>query len=160
MNFAIIDMKIIVQRALSGSVTVDDKQIATTGKGIVCLVGIHKDDKEEDLDWMVNKILKFFCWDADNETPWRKCVIDIDGDVLLVSQFTLYANLGKGRRPDFSQAMPPDRAEPMFNRFVEKVRAAYKPEKVQTGQFGAHMQVGIVNDGPVTFTFDSFNKRG
>lgn len=153
-------MKIIVQRALSGGVTVDGQQIASTGKGIVCLVGIHKDDKESDLDWMVNKILKFFLWPADDDTPWRKCVTDIEGDVLLVSQFTLYAILGKGRKPDFSQAMAPEPAAQFFNRFVEKVRAAYRPEKVQTGQFGANMSLNIVNDGPVTFTFDSFNKRG
>lgn len=153
-------MKIIIQRAQSGSVEVGGETIGKIGKGLVVLVGIHRDDQEADLDWMVNKLLRFYLWDADDGTPWRKCVTDIDGELLLVSQFTLHACCGNGRRADFSHSMRPELAGPMFDRFVDKVKAAYKPEKVQTGRFGADMLVNIMNDGPVTFTFDSFNKRG
>ena len=151
-------VKIVIQRALSGSVTVGEEVVGKIGKGMVVLVGIHRDDKEEDLDWAVQKMVKFCMWDADDEKPWRKCVSDIDGEILLVSQFTLYAR-PNGRKPDFSHSMGPEGAREMFDKFVEKTKAAYKAEKVQTGQFQAYMQVNIVNDGPVTFILDSLHKK-
>lgn len=153
-------MKLIVQRAESGSVTVNGEVVSQIGQGVVVLVGIHRDDKEADLDWMANKLLKFFYWDSEDGTQqWKRGIPEINGEILLVSQFTLHARLGNGRRPDFSRSMLNDAAHPLFDKFVEKVRALYVPERVKTGAFGEWMKVNICNDGPVTFTFDSFNKR-
>ena len=151
-------VKIVIQRAKSGSVTVEGEVVGKIGQGIVVLVGIHKDDKEEDLDWAVQKMIKYCMWPGDDEKPWRKCVTDINGEILLVSQFTLYSR-PNGRKPDFSHSMGPDGASDLFNKFVEKTKALYSPEKVQTGKFQAMMEVNIVNDGPVTFILDSRNKK-
>ena len=151
-------MKLVIQRATSGSVTVDGTVVGQIGNGAVCLVGVHRDDTEEDLDWMTRKLLEFQLCDADEGAPFARNVRDIGGDLLLVSQFTLHARVGSGRRPDFSRSMGSEQANEVFQRFVEKVKAAYSPDKIQTGVFGAMMDVRIVNDGPVTFTFDSFNK--
>ena len=151
-------VKIVIQRAKSGSVTVEGNVVGKIGQGMVVLVGIHREDKDEDIDWAVQKMVRFCMWPAEDEKPWRQCISDIDGEILLVSQFTLYAR-PNGRKPDFSHSMGPDGALEMFNKFVEKTKAAYKPEKVQTGQFQAMMEVNIVNDGPVTFIFDSRAKK-
>ena len=151
-------MKLILQSSESGCVVVDEKIVGQIGRGVVCLVGIHKDDTDEDLDWTVNKLLSFKCFDGDDGTPNQKTIGDIDGEILLVSQFTLHARLGSGRRPDFSHSMGGEKASIEFQKFCDKVKAAYVPEKVQTGEFGAMMKVHIVNDGPMTYTFDSFNK--
>lgn len=152
-------MKLVLQRALNGSVTVDGQVVGKIDGGIVCLVGIHRDDKEEDLDWGVRKLLTFCLFEGEDGTPFARTIQDIDGELLLVSQFTLHARVGSGRRPDFSRSMGNEPAKAVFEQFVQKVRDAYKPEKVQTGSFGAMMDVHIVNDGPTTFVFDSFNKE-
>lgn len=152
-------MKLVIQRASSGSVTVDGVVVGQCGNGAVCLVGIHRDDTEADLDWMVEKLLSFCLWEGDDGTPYCKNIKDIDGDLLLISQFTLHARTSSGRRPDFSRSMGTEGANRVFNQFVEKVKAAYVPEKIQTGSFGAMMDVKIVNEGPMTFVFDSFNKK-
>lgn len=152
-------VKLVLQRCKSGSVTVDGKIIGQIGKGIVVLVGIHRDDKPEDLEWAIQKMLNYCMWPAEDEKPWRKSVMDIDGELLLVSQFTLYAR-PNGRKPDFSHSMGPEGAEQMYNMFVEQVKAKYKADKIQTGSFGAMMDVALVNDGPVTMIFDTLNKKG
>ncbi|KAH0792032.1 D-tyrosyl-tRNA(Tyr) deacylase [Histomonas meleagridis] len=151
-------MKLILQFAETGSVVVGEETVGQIGRGVVCLVGIHKDDTDEDLEWTVNKLLSFKCFDGDDGTPNQKTIRDINGEILLVSQFTLHARLGSGRRPDFSHSMGGEKARAEFQKFVDKVKEAYAPEKVQTGEFGAMMKVHIVNDGPITYTFDSFNK--
>ena len=151
-------MKLVVQPALEGSVTVEGEVVGKIGKGAVCLVGIHRDDKEEDLDWGVQKLLSFCLFDGD-DAPFSKTIKDIDGELLLVSQFTLYARVGSGRRPDFSRSMGNEPARGVFERFVQKVKDAYKADKVQTGSFGALMDVHVVHDGPRTLCFDSVNKK-
>ena len=151
-------MRLVIQQAPSGSVVVDGEKVGEENNGAVCLVGIHRDDTESDLDWMVEKLLKFRLFDGGDGSKYARSIVDIDGELLLVSQFTLYARLGSGRRPDFSRSMGNEAASKLFLQFVDKVKAAYKPEKVQTGSFGAMMEVHIVNDGPRTFTFDSANK--
>ena len=151
-------MKLVLQLSESGSVVVGDETVGKIGCGVVCLVGIHKDDTDEDLEWTVNKLLTFKCFDGDDGTANQRTICDIKGEILLVSQFTLHARLGSGRRPDFSHSMGGEKASIEFQKFVDKVKAAYIPEKVQTGEFGAMMKVHIVNDGPITYTFDSFNK--
>jgi D-tyrosyl-tRNA(Tyr) deacylase len=149
-------MKLVLQSAKSGSVTVDGEVVGEIGKGAVCLVGVHRDEGETDADWMVEKLLSTRLWPGDDGTPWQKTIGDIDGQLLLVSQFTLHARVSSGRRPDFSRAMGPDKAKGAFDEFVEKVKARYVPERVQTGTFGAMMDVRVVSDGNVAVTFDSF----
>ena len=144
-------MRLVVQRANSGSVHVDGKLIGEIGVGVVVLCGIHKNDKEEDLDFCVDKLLSSGYWDG-------KTCDDVNGGILLVSQFTLQARVGYGRKPDYSHAMPPDEAKGVFDTFVDKVRARYNPELVATGEFGGYMDVHIEADGPYTVTFDSFNQ--
>lgn len=151
-------MRLIIQRSPQGSVVVDGETVGKEENGVVCLVGIHRDDKEEDLDWTVQKLLSFCLFDGDDGTPYKKSIVDVGGDILLVSQFTLYARLGSGRRPDFSRSMGNEAAGKVFEQFVDKVKAAYESSRVQTGSFGAMMEVHILNDGPTTFTFDSANK--
>lgn len=151
-------MRLIIQKSPHGSVVVDGETVGSEENGIVCLVGIHRDDQEEDLDWTVQKLLSFCLFDGDDGKPYQKSIVDVAGDILLVSQFTLYARLGSGRRPDFSRSMGNEGASKVFEQFVEKVKAAYNPDRVQTGSFGAMMDVHIINDGPTTFTFDSANK--
>jgi D-tyrosyl-tRNA(Tyr) deacylase len=152
-------MRLFLQRALSGSVSVDGEVIGEIGPGIVCLVGIHRDDSDSDLESSVQKLLSLALFPAEDGTLWQRTVRDINGGLLLVSQFTLHARTSNGRRPDFSRSMGGDSARGVFESFVQRVREQYIPEKVQTGAFGADMAVRIVNDGPTTFVYDSFNKK-
>jgi len=151
-------MKLFVQNALSGSVAVDGRVVGEIGVGVVVLVGVHRDDVEAELDWGVQKLLSFQFFAGEDGTPWQRTIRDVGAGILLVSQFTLHARTSSGRRPDFSRSMGSERANTTFAQFVEKVRSAYDPAKVQTGTFGAMMDVHVANDGPTTFMFDSLNK--
>lgn len=141
-------MIVVIQRVLRGSVKVDDKVVAETGKGYVLLVGFCKNDKEEYLDKMANKIKNFRVFEDENGKMSRS-ISEIQGDVLLVSNFTLCAGLRKGRRPSFDRAMEPERAKEFFDIFENKLKSMGL--NVKTGVFGAKMQIHITNDGPVTF---------
>jgi D-tyrosyl-tRNA(Tyr) deacylase len=152
-------MKLFLQRVSAGSVTVDGQVIGEIGEGIVCLVGIHRDDADPDVDASVRKLLSVALFPGEDGSPWQRTVAEVGGSLLLVSQFTLHARTSSGRRPDFSRSMGGDRAGGVFEAFVQKVRQAYDPAKVQTGAFGADMAVHVVNEGPTTFMFDSFAKR-
>lgn len=140
-------MRVILQRVNQGSVTVDGQTIAEIGLGLVILVGVGPDDSEAQIDYLVNKIahLRIF---EDGQGKINRSVLDVCGAAIVVSQFTLYADTRKGRRPSFTDAAPPDIASPLVDRFAEKLAALGVP--TQTGEFGAHMQVKIHNDGPVT----------
>jgi D-tyrosyl-tRNA(Tyr) deacylase len=151
-------MKLFVQRVLAGSVTVEGEVVGRIDGGLVCLVGIHRDDTEADLDWGIQKLLTFCFFAGDDGALWQRTAGDVGAGFLLVSQFTLHARTSSGRRPDFSRSMGSDRANAVFAQFVDKLRAVYPPERVQAGVFGAMMDVRIINDGPTTFMFDSFNK--
>jgi D-tyrosyl-tRNA(Tyr) deacylase len=151
-------MRLFVQRVLAGSVTVEGEVVGRIDGGLVCLVGIHRNDTEADLDSGIQKLLTFCFFAGEDGTPWQRTAGDVGASFLLVSQFTLYARTCSGRRPDFSRSMGTDRASAVFGQFVDKLRAVYPPEKVQTGVFGAMMDVRVVNEGPTTFMFDSFNK--
>jgi D-tyrosyl-tRNA(Tyr) deacylase len=150
-------MRLFVQRALEGSVTVDGQVISSIQQGLVCLVGIHRDDTDADADRLVAKLFSFRFWDGE-AGPYTQTVADTNPEILLVSQFTLYARTCSGRRPDFSRSMGNTEAGEAFNKFVDKVKARYDPEKIKLGSFGADMGVRIVNDGPTTFVFDSANQ--
>ena len=144
-------MRVIVQRVKSSSVRVDSKIIGEIGQGLNLLVGIAATDTEAQLDWMTRKCLDLRLF-PDQDKPWSKSVIDIQGEILVVSQFTLYGDCRKGRRPSFSNSATPDIAESLYNLYVSKLNQSGLT--IATGQFGAMMDVQIENDGPVTFILE------
>ncbi|WP_036479780.1 D-aminoacyl-tRNA deacylase [Myxosarcina sp. GI1] len=150
-------MRVIIQRVTSSSVSVDGEIIGKIGRGLNLLVGISLNDTDAELDWMCRKCLelRLFPEDADDSNKWSKSVKDINGEILVVSQFTLYGDCRKGRRPSFSSSAPPAIAEQLYDRFVTKLRQSGL--RVETGKFGAMMEVQIANDGPVTLWLEKEN---
>lgn len=146
-------MKSVLQRVSQASVSVDSQVIGQIRRGILVLFGVEKDDTEAKLDYHVGKLLKLRIF-ADQNDKMNLSVQDIEGELLIVSQFTLAADCKKGTRPGFDNAKPPAEAQQLYNRFVEKLRQE-SGLKVETGSFGAMMQVALVNDGPVTFLLEN-----
>ncbi|GMK56253.1 hypothetical protein CspeluHIS016_0300930 [Cutaneotrichosporon spelunceum] len=151
------DMRAVVQKVVNASVAVDGKTISEIGRGLMILVGINRDDTNEDRDWIIKKVLAAKLWDGDD--AWRNSVTEIEGEVLCVSQFTLFANF-KGARPDFHDSMSTIPGKAMYTSFLEKIGAAYRPDRIKDGEFGAMMAVSLTNDGPVTIIFDSKDRQG
>jgi len=145
-------MRIILQRVKEAKVEVDGEVIAQIGKGVLVLLGAGKEDSEHDVEYLVDKILNLRIFE-DEEGKMNLSVIDSGGEVLVVSQFTLYGDCRKGRRPSFDKAAPPEVAENLYELFVKKVRE--RGVKVETGKFRAMMDVHLVNWGPVTLMLDS-----
>lgn len=148
-------MRIVVQRVSRASVTVDGSVVGSIGHGLLALVGITHDDTAEQSAWMAEKLLALRVF-ADDEGKMNRSVVDVSGGLLLVSQFTLYGDLRKGTRPSFIKAAPAAIAEPLFKDFVTMCRARAEGRVVvETGVFGAMMDVELVNDGPVTIILES-----
>ena len=143
-------MRIIIQRVRASQVSVNGEVIGKIGRGLTLLVGIAEGDTEADLDWMVNKCLTLRLFPKDDQGRFDCSVQEIRGENLDVSQFTLYGDCRKGRRPSFAQAANPAQAEDLYNRFVARLRGSGLT--VETGKFGAMMHVAIANDGPVTMS--------
>ena len=141
-------MIVVIQRVTSASVKVEDKMVSSIGNGMLILLGISNDDSRENVIKMTNKISKLRIFNDENNIM-NKNVNEVNGEVLVVSQFTLYGNVNKGNRPSYIDAAKPDIAEPIYNLFVNQLDNIIN-NKVQTGIFGAYMEVDIVNDGPVT----------
>ena len=150
-------MRTVIQRVANASVTVESKVVSEIQKGLLVFVGIEEADTQEDLDWLVTKITQLRIFNDENEVM-NLSVQDIDGDVLVVSQFTLHAATKKGNRPSYIKAAKPDFAIPMYERFVKALESKLG-KKVPTGIFGADMKVLLLNDGPVTIQMDSKNKE-
>lgn len=145
-------MRVVLQRVARAEVRVGGDVAGSCGPGLVLLVGFRDSDTEETLRWMAEKVLGLRIFpDADGRM--NVSLAERGGDVLVVSQFTLYGDVRKGRRPSFVQAAGPDVAVPLYERFVEMLRAS-APGRVETGSFGAHMEVELVNDGPVTLVLE------
>ncbi|AFZ37656.1 D-tyrosyl-tRNA(Tyr) deacylase [Stanieria cyanosphaera PCC 7437] len=146
-------MRVVIQRVKSSSVIVDGEIVGKIGKGLNLLVGIAPSDTEVELDWMARKCLELRLFPGDsNSSKWEKSVVEIDGELLVISQFTLYGDCRKGRRPSFSNSASPDLAEILYEQFIHKLKQSGL--KVATGKFGAMMQVSIDNDGPVTLLLE------
>ena len=145
-------MRVVIQRVTSSQVTVNGEVIGKIGRGLNLLVGISPTDTEAELDWMVRKCLDLRLFPSAENDSWSQSVLDIGGELLVVSQFTLYGDCRKGRRPSFSKSAPPQQAELLYNQFVHKLRSSGL--RVETGKFGAMMQVSIDNDGPVTLLLE------
>ena len=148
-------MKVLLQRVTGASVSVAGEEVGRIGQGLVVFVGVANGDTEKDVQYLVQKVvgLRIF---ADEESKFNLSALDIKGELLVVSQFTLLADTRKGRRPSFTEAAPPAQAEALFEQFVEHARATGL--KVETGRFQQYMQVEIHNDGPVTVMLDSREK--
>ncbi len=140
-------MRVLIQRVSHASVTVDQQTISSIGKGLLILLGVGHGDGEEQATFLAEKTANLRIFE-DEQGKTNLSILDVKGEAIVVSQFTLYANTQKGRRPSFIEAALPDVAEPLVNRFVELLRGHGVP--TQTGKFGAHMEVEIHNDGPVT----------
>lgn len=150
-------MKVILQRVSSASVTISEKIVAQIDNGLLVLVGIEDTDKQEDINWLTSKIVNLRIFEDENQVM-NLSLKDIDGEMIIVSQFTLHALTKKGNRPSYIKASKPEIAIPLYESFVQQMEIELG-KKVQTGQFGADMKVGLVNDGPVTIIIDTKNKE-
>ena len=150
-------MRVVIQRVAEASVVIENKIVASIEKGLLVLVGIEDADAQEDIDWLVAKIAKIRIF-GDENNVMNLSVQDIDGDIIVVSQFTLHAGTKKGNRPSYIKASKPEIAVPHYESFVRKLESEIG-KKVQTGEFGADMKVSLINDGPVTIIMDSKNKE-
>ena len=150
-------MRTVLQRVSKASVTVEGELISSIGKGLLILLGIEDADTKEDIDWLTNKVLNLRIFNDENEVMNRS-VVDVEGDIIVVSQFTLHAQTKKGNRPSYIKAAKPDIAVTMYESFVQVLEEKLG-KKVGTGVFGADMKVALLNDGPVTITMDTKNKE-
>ena len=150
-------MKAVIQIVSSASVTIDSKIVAEIQKGLLVLVGIEDADTAEDTNWLCQKIANIRIFGDENDVM-NLSVQDIDGEIIVVSQFTLQASTKKGNRPSYIKAAKPDVSIPLYENFVEQLEKELG-KKVQTGIFGADMKVSLLNDGPVTIVIDSKNKE-
>lgn len=146
-------MKVVLQRVSNANVSISNRITGKIGHGFVILLGIENDDTQEDIAWLVKKILSMRVF-ADEEGKMNRSIMDVDGDCLVVSQFTLHASTRKGNRPSFIKAARPELAIPLYEQFIALMESAMG-RFVATGEFGGDMQVALINDGPVTITMDS-----
>ncbi|WP_233897831.1 D-aminoacyl-tRNA deacylase [Tenacibaculum piscium] len=149
-------MKAVIQRVSKASVTIENQKVADIQNGLLILIGITNEDTQEDINWLSKKITNLRIFNDENDVM-NKSLIDIKGDAIIVSQFTLQASTKKGNRPSYMNAAKPEIAIPLYEAFIEKVEGNLE-KKVQTGEFGADMKIELLNDGPVTIIIDSKNK--
>lgn len=150
-------MRLLIQRVKRASVTIDGREHSHIGKGLLVLVGIENSDTQEDIDWLTGKLLRLRIFDDENGVM-NLDVQQTEGDIMVVSQFTLFASTKKGNRPSYIRSAPEAISRPMYEKFVATIEQTLG-KKVATGEFGADMQVELVNDGPVTIWIDSHNKE-
>jgi D-tyrosyl-tRNA(Tyr) deacylase len=146
-------MRVVIQRVSKASVTIDQQKVAAIQKGVLVLLGIENSDTQEDIDWLVRKIINLRIFNDENQVM-NLSLQDVHGDVILVSQFTLHASTKKGNRPSYIKAAKPDIAIPLYEKFIRSLESALQ-KHIQTGVFGADMKVELLNDGPVTILIDS-----
>lgn len=150
-------MRVLIQRVSEASVKINGEINGQIGIGLLVFIGIEDEDSEEDIQWLTDKIIKLRVFDDENGVM-NLSVMDVNGDVLLISQFTLHASTRKGARPSYIKAAKPDIAVPLYEKFIEVLHQKMN-KKPATGAFGADMKVSLINDGPVTIWIDSKNKE-
>ena len=146
-------MRVVIKRVSKASVTIAQQKVAAIQKGVLVLLGIENNDTQEDIDWLVRKIINLRIFNDENQVM-NLSLQDVHGDVILVSQFTLHASTKKGNRPSYIKAAKPDIAIPLYEKFIRSLESALQ-KHIQTGVFGADMKVELLNDGPVTILIDS-----
>lgn len=151
-------MRVLIQRSSSTSLTIDNQIVADINYGMVVLVGIQPDDDDDDIEYLAKKIVHLRIFDDENGVM-NKSIIDVNGEILIVSQFTLMANTKKGNRPSYINAAKADIAIPIYEKFIQKTKE-YSNLTVKTGVFGATMKINLTNDGPVTIWMDSKMNNG
>ncbi len=150
-------MRAVIQRVTQASVTINEKVHDSIKSGLLVLLGIEENDGDEDIKWLSSKIVNMRIF-SDNNGLMNLALKDIDGDILLISQFTLHASTKKGNRPSFLQSAKPDIAIPVYQKIIKQLENTFE-KRIHTGQFGADMKVALCNDGPVTIYIDSKNKE-
>ena len=150
-------MRVVIQRTTSSSVLINQTELRTCGAGMMILLGIEHDDTPEDINWLTQKIARLRIF-ADEDGVMNKSILESGGEILLISQFTLHASTKKGNRPSYIRAARPEIAIPLYNQFIQALQTETGKAPV-TGEFGADMQVSLVNDGPVTIIIDSKSKE-
>ncbi len=150
-------MRVVIQRVSEASVTIEGKVKSEIGTGLLVLLGIENADTKEDITWLANKIAKLRIFNDENGVM-NKSVVDIDGEIIVVSQFTLHASTKKGNRPSYIKAAKPDVSVPLYEQTVAYLQTLIN-KPILTGEFGADMKVALINDGPVTICIDSKNKE-
>jgi D-tyrosyl-tRNA(Tyr) deacylase len=150
-------MRAVIQRVSSSSVTIEGKTVASIGTGLLVLLGIEEADMAEDIEWLAGKVVRLRIF-PDDAGVMNRSVIEAAGDIIIVSQFTLFATTKKGNRPSYIRAAPPPIAIPLYEQFLARI-AAELGKAVQSGQFGADMKVSLLNDGPVTILIDSKSRE-
>jgi len=150
-------MRVLLQRVSEASVTIDSVEKSRIGQGILLLLGIESADSDEDIDWLVRKLLSLRIFE-DGQGKMNRSILEVGGEALVVSQFTLHARVKKGTRPSFERAARPELAIPLYEKFIAELQNGIGRE-VATGEFGAMMDVALVNDGPVTIWIDSKNRE-
>lgn len=150
-------MRVLIQRVSSASVQIADEEYSKIGHGLLILLGVENEDSEEDVEWLTSKISKMRIFD-DESGHMNLSVNDVNGDILVVSQFTLHASTKKGNRPSFIKSSKPDHAIPLYEMFISKMKSKIK-QNISSGKFGTTMQVQLTNDGPVTIWIDSKNRE-
>ena len=150
-------MRAVIQRVSRASVTIEDKLRSEIGEGLLILLGIEEADDDTDIDWLCNKIVNLRIFD-DDQGIMNHSILETGGQILAVSQFTLHAKTKKGNRPSYIKAARPEHAQPLYKKFVDLLSSLLQKD-VKTGEFGAMMMVGLVNDGPVTIIIDTKNKE-
>ena len=150
-------MRVVIQRVSESAVVIDDAKVASINKGLLILLGIEIEDTKDDAVWLVNKIsqLRIF---SDEEGVMNKSILEVNAEVIVVSQFTLHAKTKKGNRPSYIKAARPEQAIPLYEQFKKDLSLSIGNE-VQSGEFGTNMQVSLINDGPVTILIDTKNKE-
>lgn len=150
-------MRVVIQRAGHASVTIDGICKSSIGKGLMILVGIEEADEQEDIDWLCKKIINLRVFDDENGVM-NQSILDINGEILVISQFTLHASTKKGNRPSYLRAAKPEISVPLYEQFCKELSFSLGKE-IGTGEFGADMKVELLNDGPVTICMDTKNKE-
>ncbi len=147
-------MRVVIQRVYQANVKIEGKEVGAIQTGLLLLLGVGSDDNQDDIDYLIKKITNMRIF-SDEEGKMNLSVLDIKGELLIISQFTLHASTKKGNRPSFINAAKPDLANKLYLDFITAAKTAIGKYQVATGQFGADMQIGLVNDGPVTIVMDS-----
>jgi D-tyrosyl-tRNA(Tyr) deacylase len=150
-------MKVVIQRVSKASVTINEVKVASIKKGLLILLGIANEDNQEDINWLVRKIINLRIFN-DQDGVMNHSLAEIDGNAIVVSQFTLHASTKKGNRPSYIKAAKPEIAIPLYHDFLKTLETALG-KKIQTGQFGEDMKLELINDGPVTISIDSKHKE-